>query len=427
MFRRLLSVLLAGIFMMGAASPALGESGITAGEALFGNGTGAAMNDAPDETPSPEATAETAEDDDVYGENDQASIMDYPTLQLGDRDEADSAAYIVMLQNRLIALGFLNDAADGVYGENTETAVAQFQKLNGLERTGVADPETQRLLFSDLSTLTTPSPEDPVVYGSEAIRVQTKMVEWGFMVGSVDGVLGKASTKAITDFKKYLIDNGMAYTDFTIGFDTALNTACDCLNKIRETSDSHERASMLTVMGRNCGDIALHTALTCGAEICMIPEIPWDIVEVAERVKWGVLRGKRSMIIVFAEGALSSLTTDLEKLCAEHEELHDIVPHHNMITSSQIAMIIETLSGHETRSTVLGYIQRGGSPSARDRLLATQLGAHAAELLAADRGGLAVGIRGTRLIEVPFSDVQKGDHAADTGLNDLVNVMAVIN
>ena len=222
------------------------------------------------------------------------------------------------------------------------------------------------------------------------------------------------------------IDNDLAYTDYTIGFDTALNTACECLNKIRETSDSHERASMLTVMGRNCGDIALHTALTCGAEICMIPEIPWDIIDVAERVKWGVLRGKRSMIIVFAEGALSSLTTDLEKLCAEHEELHDIVPHHNLITSSQIAMIIEKLSGHETRSTVLGYIQRGGSPSARDRLLATQLGAHAADLLAMDRGGLAVGVRGTNLIEVPFADVQKGEHTADSGLADLVDIMAVI-
>ena len=80
------------------------------------------------------------------------------------------------------------------------------------------------------------------------------------------------------------IDNDLAYTDFTIGFDTALNTACECLNKIRETSDSHERASLITVMGRNCGDIALHTALTCGAEICMIPEIPWDIEEVADRV-----------------------------------------------------------------------------------------------------------------------------------------------
>ena len=210
MFRRLLSVLLAGILLIGAAAPAMGESGITAGEALFGNGTGAAMNDAPDPTPSPETTAQTAGDEDMYGTDDQASISDYPTLQLGDRDEADGAAYIVMLQNRLIALGFLNDAADGVYGENTQTAVAQFQKLNGLEKTGVADPETQRMMFSDLSALTTPSPEDPVVYGGEAVRVQTKLVEWGFMVGSVDGVLGKASTTAIADFKEYLSENNMA-------------------------------------------------------------------------------------------------------------------------------------------------------------------------------------------------------------------------
>jgi len=222
------------------------------------------------------------------------------------------------------------------------------------------------------------------------------------------------------------IDNDLAYTDYTIGFDTALNTACECLNKIRETSDSHERASMLTVMGRNCGDIALHTALTCGAEICMIPEVPWDIREVAERVKWGVLRGKRSMIIVFAEGALRSLTTDLSALCASNEKLKDIVPHNNVITSSQVAAIIEALSGHETRSTVLGYIQRGGSPSARDRMLATQLGAHAVNLLAEDRFGVAVGIRGNKLIDVPFADVQKGDHASDTGMTDLVDIMAVI-
>jgi len=222
------------------------------------------------------------------------------------------------------------------------------------------------------------------------------------------------------------IDNDLAYTDYTIGFDTALNTACECLNKIRETSDSHERASMLTVMGRNCGDIALHTALTCGAEICMIPEVKWDIEEVAERVKWGVLSGKRSMIIVFAEGALSSLTTDLQKLCSEHEELHGIVPHHNNITSSQVASIIEVLSGHETRSTVLGYIQRGGSPSARDRMLATQFGTHAVNLLRDDRAGLAVGVRGNKLIEVPLCDVQIGEHASDSDLVNLVDVMAVI-
>ena len=220
------------------------------------------------------------------------------------------------------------------------------------------------------------------------------------------------------------IDNDLAYTDYTIGFDTALNTACDCINRIRETSDSHERASLITVMGRNCGDIALHTALSCGAELYMIPEIPWSIEEVAERVKWGVLRGKRSMILVFAEGAMSSLTTDLGELFAQHEAFKDMDP--SDIDSHQIARIIEVLSGHETRSTVLGYLQRGGSPSASDRSLATRLGAKAVELLQQDIGGVAVGVRGMDIISTPFADVQKGLHAADTGIAELVDVMAVM-
>lgn len=220
------------------------------------------------------------------------------------------------------------------------------------------------------------------------------------------------------------IDNDLAYTDFTIGFDTALNTACECINRVRETSDSHERASLITVMGRNCGDIALHTALACGAELFMVPEIPWNIEEVAERVKWGVLRGKSSMIIVFAEGALQSLTSDIAKICAENEKLAHIATDH--VTSSQIAEIIEALSGHETRATVLGYIQRGGSPSARDRILASRLGARAVELLRDDQGGVAVGERGNRIIEVPFDQVQNGVHAADGELSSLVGVMAVM-
>ena len=220
------------------------------------------------------------------------------------------------------------------------------------------------------------------------------------------------------------IDNDLAYTDFTIGFDTALNTACECINHIRETSDSHERASLITVMGRNCGDIALQTALACGAEIVMTPEIPWSIEDVAERVRWGVLRGKRSILLIFAEGALSSLTSDVAALCAAHPSLSDISP--KRLTSSQVAGIIEALSGHETRSTVLGYIQRGGSPSAQDRLLATKLGARAAELLRDDRCGVAVGVRGQNVIEVPYADVQKGEHTVDRGVADLVKVMAVM-
>ena len=220
------------------------------------------------------------------------------------------------------------------------------------------------------------------------------------------------------------IDNDLAYTDYTIGFDTALNTACECINRIRETSDSHERASLITVMGRNCGDIALHTALSCGAEIYMVPEIPWSLEEVSERVKWGVLRGKRSMIMVFAEGALSSLTTNVHELISQHPELSDIEA--DELDSHQIARIIEVLSGHETRSTVLGYLQRGGSPSARDRILGTQFGAHAVHLLHDDISGVAVGVRGMDQIYVPLDEVQNGIHLADRGIAETIDVMAVM-
>ena len=208
----------------------------------------------------------------------------------------------------------------------------------------------------------------------------------------------------------------------TIGFDTALNTACECVNRIRETSDSHERASMVTVMGRDCGDIAVHTALACGAELVMIPEIPWSVEEVADRVKWGVMRGKNSMIMIFAEGAVESLTTDVEKLCAQHECLRDVSLRH--ITSSQIAMMIEALAQHETRATVLGYIQRGGSPTSFDRILASRLGNRAVELLRDDVGGRAVGIRDNHIVDVPIEEGKQSRKGADQALLDLIATLS---
>lgn len=221
------------------------------------------------------------------------------------------------------------------------------------------------------------------------------------------------------------IDNDLNYTDYTIGFDTAVNTACEAVNRIRETSDSHERVSLITVMGRNCGDIALHTAFACGAELYMIPEKPWSLEDVAERVKWGVMRGKRSMMMVFAEGALQSLTSDVQAIVNSNPNLSEISVHH--LTSSQIAQIIEELSGHETRATVLGYIQRGGSPSARDRILASRLGAYATMLLNDDVGGVAVGVREDKMINVPLSDVQKGTQAADGEIAKLIDIMSYMS
>ena len=220
------------------------------------------------------------------------------------------------------------------------------------------------------------------------------------------------------------IDNDLNYTDYTIGFDTAVNTACEAVDRIRETSDSHERISLITVMGRSCGDIAMYTAMACGAEIYIIPEKPWSLEDIAERVRWGVMRGKSSIMIVYAEGAQKSLTSDIAAITAKHPELSDITPNPMHITSSQIAQIIETLSGHETRATVLGYTQRGGSPSARDRILASRLGGEASRLLNEGISGVAVGVKAEKIIHVPFADVQKGEQTGESDISGLIDIIS---
>ncbi|MBQ3078656.1 MAG: 6-phosphofructokinase [Clostridia bacterium] len=218
------------------------------------------------------------------------------------------------------------------------------------------------------------------------------------------------------------IDNDLCYSEYTIGFDTALNTAVDAVNRIRDTGDAHERASMVTVMGRDCGDIAIHTAIACGAELAIVPEIPWTLEEVAATVHKGVVGGKRSMILIFAEGAQSSLRTDLVQLKKDYPKLRFNRDH---ITSSQFAEIIEQLSGHETRATVLGYTQRGGSPTANDRILATRTGSYAVELLLKDVYGRAVGIRQNKIIDVPIASAMDGS-TFDPELFNLVSVTGSI-
>ncbi len=218
------------------------------------------------------------------------------------------------------------------------------------------------------------------------------------------------------------IDNDLCYTDYTIGFDTALNTAVEAVNRIRDTGDAHERASIVTVMGRDCGDIAVHTALACGAEMAIIPEVEWTLEQVADTVHKGVVNGKRSMIMIFAEGAQSSLRTDIRGLKKEYPKLRVNREH---MSSSQYAEVIETLSGHETRATVLGYTQRGGSPTANDRILATRTGAYAVELLFKDVSGRAVGIHENSIIDVPLSDAMKGS-TFDKEFYDLVGMTGSI-
>ena len=166
------------------------------------------------------------------------------------------------------------------------------------------------------------------------------------------------------------IDNDLGGIDYTIGFDTAVNTVIEAIDKIRDTATSHERTYVIEVMGRNAGDIALYTGLAGGAESIIIPEKENDFKDVIHRVKQSKLRGKKHSIIVLAEGVGDG---------------------------KEYAKAIQHATGYETRASVLGYIQRGGSPTVRDRVLASRLGAKAADLLIQGETAKIVGLANNEL------------------------------
>lgn len=194
------------------------------------------------------------------------------------------------------------------------------------------------------------------------------------------------------------IDNDIAGTDYTIGFDTALNTVIDSIDKIRDTATSHDRSFIIEVMGRDAGDLALWAGLAGGAETILIPEDPFDIDEIARRLKRGRNRGKKHSIIVVAEGVMSG--QDLQKQLLEKADI----------------------SAHVS---VLGHIQRGGSPTARDRVLASQMGAKAVELLLNGQGGKAVGIRNQEVIGYDFDEVFAKGHDFNKDMYKLSNELSI--
>lgn len=162
------------------------------------------------------------------------------------------------------------------------------------------------------------------------------------------------------------IDNDLAYTDFTIGFDTAVNTVLDAISKVRDTSSAHERNTIIEVMGRHCGDIALYAGVGGGAEAVLIPEIEADVNRVCRKILQGAGRGKLNSIIINAEGS--------------------------GISSDKLAKEIAAVTGRETKIVVLSYLQRGGVPTLDDRLLASQSGAKAVELIKTGIRNKVIGI-----------------------------------
>ncbi len=171
------------------------------------------------------------------------------------------------------------------------------------------------------------------------------------------------------------IDNDIASTDYTIGFSTALNTAVDAIDKLRDTSSSHQRCSIIEVMGRNCGDLAIYSGICCGAEYVISKETGFDKQDLLKSLKANRLDGRKHAIVVIAE---------------------------NITNVHELAKEVESFSGYECRATVLGYVQRGGIPTPEDRLLASRMGSYAIDLLEKDIYGCTVGIIDNEITHTEF-------------------------
>ena len=194
------------------------------------------------------------------------------------------------------------------------------------------------------------------------------------------------------------IDNDLAYTDYTIGFDTTMNTIIDAIGNIRDTSSSHERVNIIEVMGRHCGDLALYAGLAGGAETIIVPERNYNIEDVCNKLKTTQKRGKRHSIIVIAEGVGNA--QDLGK-----------------------EIIAET--GVDLRVTILGHVQRGGSPSAFDRILASRMGVRAVELLLDGKSARVVGIRDNQIIDMDITDALKMTRPFDKGTYEMAKILSI--
>ncbi|OGW83417.1 MAG: pyrophosphate--fructose-6-phosphate 1-phosphotransferase [Omnitrophica bacterium RIFCSPLOWO2_01_FULL_45_10] len=214
------------------------------------------------------------------------------------------------------------------------------------------------------------------------------------------------------------IDNDLSATDFTFGFDTAVNIATEAIDRLHTTAESHHRIMVVEVMGRHAGWIAVYSGLASGADVILIPEIPIDLYEVCDVLKKRKARGKGFSIIVVAEGARfksGQVVTKEEKLDAfGHVRLGGI--------GEILAEEVEKLTKFETRVTVLGHIQRGGTPSAFDRVLATRFGVKAMDLVMSKKFGYMASLAGNEIVEVQIEKAVGMLKTVDMRLYDLAKI-----
>ena len=201
------------------------------------------------------------------------------------------------------------------------------------------------------------------------------------------------------------IDNDLFGTDFTFGFDTAVATATDAIDRIHTTAESHNRVMVVEVMGRHAGWIATYSGIAGGADVILVPEIPIDLDEVCDLILRRHSRGKSFSIVVVAEGAQFAEKKGVEGDLILQEERKDEFGHVRLGGISQVlAKAIEKRTTFETRYVVLGHIQRGGSPTAHDRVLATRFGVFATEMVHRGEFGKMAALQGNRIVAVPLAE-----------------------
>lgn len=316
-------------------------------------------------------------------------------------------------------IGILTSGGDAPGMNAAIRAVVRTAIYNGFEVAGIYRGY-QGLLEGDIETLKVTSVGDIIHRGGTMLRTARCLefkTDEGFAKGlamlkmfKIDSLVVIGGDGSFNGAKRLndagfptigipgTIDNDLAYTDYTIGFDTALSTVVNAIGNIRDTSSSHGTVNIIEVMGRDCGDIALYGGLAGGAEAVIIPELDTDIDELCQTILKGKKRGKLHSIILLAEGVGKPY---------------------------EIAEQIKQKTSSDVKVSVIGYLQRGGTPTPNDRILASRMGAYAVELLKEGKSGCAVGIRGNQMIDMPLSEVLAMKKDYDKSIYELARVLAI--
>ena len=287
------------------------------------------------------------------------------------------------------------------------------------------DRDAVRGILQRGGTILGTSRRDPYVHGEGAASLQGTLTrEWidSLIVVGGDGTLRTALRLAAEGIRLVgvpkTIDNDIPGTDVTFGFDTAVQTATEAIDRLTTTAESHDRVMVVEVMGRTQGWIATYAGIAAGADAILVPEEPYDLDDVAALLRSRAARGRRYSVVVVAEGITppDGARVTAPRDAFGFERLGGV--------AAVVAARLEELTGFEARVTVLGHIQRGGTPSAADRVLGSRLGVAAADLVATGRFGRMVALRGAQIVDVSLEDACGAMRPVPTDVLDVAHTLS---